>query len=70
MVQYSTLTAVPVPAGDGHASRILLIRVHHAVQGGHIPAGVSYDGVGEVLQLVVGNDVLDPALVGLCRVAG
>ena len=58
------------PAGEREALRVLLVRVHHAVQSCNVTSRVRDDGVGELVQVVVGQDVLDPAAVGLCRVAG
>merc|ERR1719394_847259 len=54
------------PAGEGDALGIFLIRVHHSVQSGHLSFGISNDGIRETsLEVVVGNDVLDPAIVAV-----
>jgi len=54
------------PAGEGNALGIFLIRVHHSVQSGHLSFGISNDGIRETsLEVVVGNDVLDPAIVAV-----
>ena len=56
--------------GQGDAGGVLLVRVQHAVQGGDVAVRVRNDGVGELCEVVVGQDVVDPATVGLGRVAG
>jgi len=58
------------PAGKRDALGVLLIGVHHPVQSGHLPLRVSNDGVREASgEVVVGNDVLDPAIVAVHLVA-
>ena len=55
-----------LPAGERNPLGILLIRVHHAVQLCNITLRVSDDWIGEPSgEVVVGNDVLDPPVVGL-----
>ena len=52
-----------LPGCQGNYSLgVLLIRVHHAVQLCYIPLGVGNDGVGELGQVVVGLDVVYPAI--------
>merc|ERR1711910_208274 len=49
------------PAGKRDALGVLLIRVHHPIQSGHLPLWVSNDGVREASgEVVVCNDILDP----------
>lgn len=52
-------------AGERNTSSILLIRVHHTIHLSNISARVSDDGVGELSQVVVRLDVIDPAMVRL-----
>jgi len=58
------------PAGKRDALGVLLIGVHHPVQSGHLPLWVSNDGVREASgEVVVCNDILDPAIVAIHLVA-
>merc|ERR1719186_1993698 len=58
-------------AGKGDTLGILLIRVQHAVQVCHVTLGVGNDRVREPGgQVVVGDDVLDPTIMGLHLVTG
>ena len=56
--------------GQGDACGVLLVRVQHAVQGGDVAVRVRNDRVGELCEVIVGQDVVDPATVGLSRVTG
>jgi len=54
------------PAGKRNAFGVLLIGVHHSIQSGYLPLGVSNDGVREASgEVVVCNDILDPAIVAV-----
>jgi len=54
------------PAGKRDAFSVLLVGVHHSIQSSHLPFGVRNDRVGEASgQVVVCNDVLDPAIVAV-----
>ena len=48
------------PAGEGQTGRVLLVGVHHTVERGHAALRVRDDRVGELLELVVRQDVFDP----------
>jgi len=55
---------------QGNSLGVLLIWVHHPVHLGNISLGVGNDGVGELREVVVGLDVINPADVGLHLVTG
>jgi hypothetical protein len=58
------------PAGQRQSGGVALVRIHHAVLGGHGSRRVGNDRVRERVELVVVLYVLDPAPVALGGVAG
>ena len=60
-----------LPASEGDTLGILLIRVQHAIKVGHVTLGVGNDWIGETSgQVIVGNDVLDEAIMRLHLITG
>jgi len=55
---------------ESNSSGILLLRIHHSIHLSYVTLGVSNDWVGELCQVVVSLDVIDPAVVRLHRVTG
>ena len=62
------LVYLSIPASQGDTSTILLIRVEHTVQRCDITVRISNDRIGELIQIVVGKNILNPTIVRLCAI--